>query len=116
MEDISDGLAADLGHICDESGVGCEVEAELLPLGEEVRRYSAATGADPLGFALGGGEEYELLFTAHPGHFDTAVSALALHGIEVTRIGAVLQESSTRAVLTAEGRTELGGPAYEHFS
>lgn len=116
MEDISDGLAADLGHICDESCVGCEVEAELLPLSEEVLRYSAETGADPLGFALGGGEEYELLFTAHPGHFDTAVNALTLHGIDATRIGTVLRDRSSRAVVTVEGRTELGGPAYEHFS
>lgn len=116
MEDVSDGLACDLGHICDESRVGCEIEASLVPIGDETRALATEIGADPLDWALGGGEDYELLFTAHPGHFETAVNALALHGIPVARIGKIADESVGRVLVTDEGRKELEGPAYEHFS
>jgi len=60
MIDISDGLSTDLGHICEESGVGAEVEAEAVP------RASVGKPAHEvdLQVALHGGEDYELLFTA----------------------------------------------------
>ena len=63
MIDISDGLSTDLGHICEESGVGAEIEADAIPLapvGKPARRVD-------LRFALHGGEDYELLFTAPAG-------------------------------------------------
>ncbi len=115
MEDVSDGLAPDLGHICDESRVGCEVEAALVPMSEEVLGLAAEVGRDPLEWALGGGEDYELLFTAHPGHFDTAVNALALHGIPAARLGTVTGDKRDRAIVTPTGREELRGTPYEHF-
>ena len=62
MIDISDGLSTDLGHICDESGVGAEIERAAIPVatvGKPVRPVD-------LRFALHGGEDYELLFTAPP--------------------------------------------------
>jgi len=61
--DISDGLLADLGHICQASGVGAIVEAERLPIRPEV---TAAFGAKSFEMALSGGEDYQLLFTARP--------------------------------------------------
>ena len=63
MIDISDGLVADLGHIAEVSGVGAVIEAARLPLSPAAR---AAIAADPLRLAaaLGGGDDYELLFTA----------------------------------------------------
>ncbi len=60
MIDISDGLSTDLGHICAESGVGAEIEIEAIP----VARLGKATREAALRFALHGGEDYELLFTA----------------------------------------------------
>ena len=64
--DISDGLAADLGHICATSGVGGVVEAARVPLSDAARQ---ALAADPglLDDVLGGGDDYELLFTAPAG-------------------------------------------------
>jgi thiamine-monophosphate kinase len=62
MIDISDGLSTDLGHICEESGVGAELETEAIPvakLGKSGRRVSFES-------ALHGGEDYELLFTVPP--------------------------------------------------
>ena len=58
--DISDGLVADLGHICRASGVGAEIDLEAVPLSPEV----AALGAGARLAALAGGDDYELVFTA----------------------------------------------------
>ncbi len=57
--DISDGLVADLGHICRASGVGAVIELEAAPLSPEV----AALGAEARLAALTGGDDYELVFT-----------------------------------------------------
>ena len=61
--DISDGLAADLGHICDASGVGAEIRFADVPLSAEMRFF---LDADPglMSTVLAGGDDYELLFTA----------------------------------------------------
>ena len=59
--DISDGLVADLGHLCEASGVGATLEIERIPVHPKVR---AAFPEEYLDFALAGGEDYELLFTA----------------------------------------------------
>ena len=66
MMDISDGVASDLGHILDASGVGADLEASSLPLSSELRSLCALKGWDPLPLAAGGGEDYELLFTMAP--------------------------------------------------
>ena len=66
MIDVSDGVLGDLGHICESSGRGAEIEAASLPVSHEVSEAALAAGADPLEWALSGGEDYELLFTAGP--------------------------------------------------
>ena len=73
--DISDGLSTDLLHLCEESGVASEVNADLLPV------YTGAT----LEQALHGGEDYELLFAARP---DARVPR-SIAGVPVTQIGRV---------------------------
>ena len=81
MIDTSDGLSADLAHICEESGVGAEVESVLVPrasVGKPAREVD-------LDLALHGGEDYELLFTASPGK--RVPSHIA--GVRVTHIGQI---------------------------
>lgn len=65
--DVSDGLAKDLRRLCHESGVGAEIVAEELPGTDRFTDLCRAIGADPLDLALGGGEDYVLLFTLPPG-------------------------------------------------
>jgi len=66
MMDISDGVASDLRHILEESGVGAELESSRLPLSDAFREFCRREGKDPVRLALCGGEDYELLFTISP--------------------------------------------------
>lgn len=77
MIDISDGLSSDLAHICDESGVRAEIQAETVPLGT-VGHHEVS-----LDQALHGGDEYQLLFTAPPNKRVPRTIA----GVTVTHIG-----------------------------
>ncbi len=67
MLDVSDGLLGDLQHLCDASGVGAEIHLEKVPVSAACEEVARAAGADPLMWALTGGEDYELLFTV-PAH------------------------------------------------
>jgi thiamine-monophosphate kinase len=103
MIDISDGLSTDLGHICEESGVGAELETESIPV--------ATPGRAALKFALHGGEDYELLFTAAPRK--KVPSRIA--GVPVREIGAVTpgrQIFLRDKMGTRQGLPQVG---WEHF-
>lgn len=67
--DVSDGLAKDLRRLCRESNVGAEIVAEDLPFSDRFIDLCRSIAADPLDLALGGGEDYVLLFTL-PGGID----------------------------------------------
>ncbi len=107
MIDVSDGLAADLGHIVAESGVGAEVDAMAVPIHADARRAS-----EPLAAALFDGEDYELLFTLPSDQAERLVAVGAV-GVAVTRIGAIVEGSGM--TLIREGRREpLSPDGWEH--
>ena len=112
--DLSDGLAAGLRQLAEASGAGIVVEAEALPLTADVRAWHAARGADPVTAALGGGDDYELLFTVRPTHRGR-LRAVRRDGRDVplTRIGIVTKQRELRL----RGVSNEGGlPAgFEHF-
>jgi thiamine-monophosphate kinase len=64
--DISDGLSTDLDHLCEESSLAAEIDASAIPIHPIAQRASGADVGKALQFALHGGEDYELLFTAAP--------------------------------------------------
>lgn len=106
--DISDGLAADLSHLLNASGVGAQVEIDRLPLSDVVRE------ADPQGYlALSAGDDYELIFTLPP----SSVKSLSHYQMPpYTCIGRIESEKGLRLV-DAEGKvpppySRLG---YDHF-
>lgn len=116
MMDISDGLATDLAHLCAESGLGAEVEAEQLPLTPELREAARCYGGDPLAWALKGGEDYRLLFSAAP-EAEAAIVALAdnLAGVELFRIGRLRPQPGV-ILRQGEAESEIGYGGYDHFS
>ena len=106
MIDTSDGLSTDLAHICEESHVGAELDAELIP---RARVCNPAREVD-LDLALHGGEDYELLFTAAPGKRIPAKIA----GVAVTQIGVIT--SRRKMLLRSESiAREIKPRGWEHF-
>jgi thiamine-monophosphate kinase len=90
MIDISDGLAADIQHICAESGCGAVLRAETIPISEPARRMN--DGTSPLDHALGDGEDFELAFAVSPEDGRSLVRGQPIPGIELSHIGEILKE------------------------
>ncbi len=107
MIDTSDGLSTDLAHVCEESGVGAEIAAELIPrasVGKPSRQVD-------LQLALHGGEDYELLFTASPGK--RVPSRIA--GVPITHIGHITRGRKLFLRNRDGVGYELQALGWEHF-
>ena len=112
--DISDGLLADLGHICSASGVGAEIEAALLP------RSSALLGlydqSAALQFALSGGDDYELCFCVPASRLAQVQADLSRVGGGATRIGRIVAGEGVRVRGQDGAWLELATSGWEHFA
>ncbi|MBY0458693.1 MAG: thiamine-phosphate kinase, partial [Gemmataceae bacterium] len=107
MIDLSDGLAADLNHICEESRCGAVLVAEAIPVSDAARELSRTSGKSPLQHALGDGEDFELVFAVSPADGATLlreppVSGLAKIGTCVES-GLWLEEAGVRRPLAPTG-------------
>jgi thiamine-monophosphate kinase len=112
--DVSDGLVGDLGHICETSGLGAEIEAEAVPLSEPAR---AVIKRHPglLNRLLTGGDDYELLFTAPPER-KRAVAALGRRtGVGIARIGRMTVGSGVKVLGAGGRRITIRRGGYTHF-
>ena len=112
--DVSDGLLADLGHICRLSGVGATVDLAAIPV--------SAIGAKHVGTAAGrtaiaaGGDDYELCFTATPNSRESIQELSEGLGIPITRIGQ-LKRGKGISLLGPDGKpVKIDGRGYDHFS
>ena len=112
--DVSDGLLADLGHICEESGLAAEIEAELLPCSSMLMAsFDEASVRD---FALAGGDDYELCFTVPAALVAQVQSDLARLGCGATRIGRMVEGAGVR-VRDAQGQwLEAAQRGWDHFA
>ena len=110
--DISDGLAADLGHVCRASGVGAVLERERLPLSRELVDEFGENAARRL--ALSHGDDYELCLTVAPAAVATAREAAAGLGVRLTEVGRIEAGEGVR-VVDAAGRPVDAGGGYRHF-
>ena len=112
--DVSDGLLADLGHICEASGVGAEIDAALLPYSPALRASFNETAA--LGFALTGGDDYELCFTVHAACVDEVQAVLARSGGGATRIGRIVAGEGVRVRDRDGAWLETMRQGWDHFA
>jgi thiamine-monophosphate kinase len=103
--DVSDGLAQDLAQLCRASQVGACIELARVPRLPDFDALARELGQDPDRLLLGGGEDYELLFSARPGDVPPALA---------TRIGEIEADAGVR-VLAADGSplADVGG--FDHF-
>lgn len=114
MIDVSDGLLADLGHICETSGIGAEIDFSRVPLSTAAAPLVAATPALAATIVTGG-DDYELLFAAPPAVRDAIVATGKRLGVPVARIGRTVPGAGVR-LLDAAGRPiETARAGWRHF-
>ncbi|KPJ63871.1 hypothetical protein AMK68_02920 [candidate division KD3-62 bacterium DG_56] len=114
--DLSDGLAGDLAHICEESQVGARVDLASVPVAEACHTACEHLGVvDSLQLALTGGEDFELLFTVPPGSAGVAHRALTAAGGRAFPIGTITPAEAGIIGVTKEGTTEPLGTGFAHF-
>ncbi|MEO0318425.1 MAG: thiamine-phosphate kinase [Pseudomonadota bacterium] len=111
--DVSDGLMGDLAHILERSRVGAVVDADALPCGEAL---SAQDEALRRAFALNGGDDYELCFTAAPRDASAVQAAAQAAGVRVTRIGTIVDGAGLQ-IIDADGQAlDIAAQSFDHFS
>ncbi len=115
MIDISDGLTADLNHICKESGCGAVLVAEAIPVSDAARQLSNTSGKSPLEHALGDGEDFELVFAVSPEDGAKLLRTSPVSGLrkigECVEAGLWLEVSGARRKLAPTGWVhDLGEP------
>ena len=114
MIDVSDGLLADLGHICEVSGVAASIELTKLPLSAAAQMVIEAEPALHSQLATGG-DDYELLFTAPP-EADEEVAALSDSlALPIAEIGAIGAGEGVRLLDASGASIAIGSTGWRHF-
>ncbi len=100
MMDISDGLSSEILHICKQSGLGCVLYEEKIPIAEDTRSAAFKFELDPTACALSGGEDYELLFTvAQPDHEKLVLNE------QISILGYLGEAEKGKKIITKGGNT-----------
>jgi thiamine-monophosphate kinase len=117
MIDVSDGLAGDLLHICESSRTSFRLHADKLPVSHDNRAFSRTVCGDEWHFALRGGEDYELLFTAPPECAEKLVQQVTDEtGTPVSVIGEIIPEAERPKFVLSDGSAHpLEGSGWDHF-
>jgi len=112
--DVSDGVLADLGHICRLSGVGATVELDKMPVSAiGAKHFASEAGRNAI---ISGGDDYELCFTAPPNSRESIEDLVDMLGIPLTRIGQVKRGKGV-SLLGIDGKAvKIDGRGYDHFT
>jgi thiamine-monophosphate kinase len=115
MMDVSDGVGIDLPRLTGESHAGALIDVDRLPVDDHTRSVALALGVDPLAWATGGGEDYELLLACEPTALARLQRGLAeAYRTHLTPIGEVTNEGSVR--WRSRGREVPVARGFEHFA
>ncbi len=115
MMDLSDGLAIDLGKMCEASGVGARVRYDKVPVSAALLYASETLGEEAKSLAAGGGEDYELLIAAAPESVEELISTVeSATGTQVTEIGEFVEGLGT-VLIDPSGRETEFVPGWTHY-
>ena len=114
--DLSDGLADALRQVATASGTGVRIDAALLPIDSGARQWWTVRGVDPVGAAIAGGDDYELLFAVSKKQ-GGALRSVQRHVADppLTRIGVLTKDRGER-VMVRNGIEEALPEGFEHFA
>lgn len=112
MMDISDGLASEILHICKQSGTGCKLYEEKIPIDPDTRELALQFNIIPSVAALSGGEDYELLFTVNQADYDKIKEFN-----EIAVIGHMTVPEEGKFMITPDGsKVEIKAQGWDGFS
>jgi thiamine-monophosphate kinase len=117
MIDTSDGFLGDLGHICQESGVGAIIILEKFPVREELLQVAAELGRDPYELLLQESDDYELIITCPPESISTICSSVAsFSNVPVNEVGRIVEASKGIKLIQLDGNQRAVFPVgWDHF-
>jgi len=118
MIDTSDGFLGDLGHICEESGVGALLIQEKFPISEDLRQAASQLDLDLHELFLQDSDDYELIITCSPEHADQIRSAISsVSDMPVTEVGSITDAVGKFQLILPDGSQHRITPAgWDHFS
>jgi thiamine-monophosphate kinase len=121
MMDLSDGLATDLAHLCQESGSGAVIYSDLLPVSDALKSCGRLLGMDYLSWMLTGGEDYELVFTAPEGHAEAIIHLGESVNVTLAQVGRIEEKKGVRLVHGEPGlrntkEEDISFVGFDHFS
>lgn len=99
MIDVSDGLASEIFHICNESKVGCRIYEDKIPIDSMTYETAREFGLDPTVCALNGGEDYELLFTVAQSEYEK----LKGESMDISIIGHITEKDAGIDMVSKSG-------------
>lgn len=118
MIDTSDGFLGDLGHICQESGVGAVLTQEKLPINENLKQFALQSGLDPYELVLKDSDDYELIITCSSDNVVQIRSAMAaVSNVLVTEVGKITDKVGDIQLILPDGSQRCLAPSgWDHFA
>ena len=115
--DTSDGFLGDLGHICEESGVGAQLFKEKFPISDDLREAALRLRGDPYDFFLGESDDYELIITCRPEDVPRIRSTVSqCCSVLVTEVGRITDKAGEIFLFLPEGtKLPVKPSGWDHF-
>ncbi len=121
MMDLSDGLATDLSHLCEQSNVGARIMAERLPDYGKLTAAADFLQQDPIEWMISGGEDYELLFTADPADSKKLLKLITLCDYAIYPVGSIVEGKGVTLIRDpgekgSDHEQNISYQGYDHFT